>query len=204
MVKPRAMEVMQVSTEQARAEALGLLTGRGVDPERRKLHESVLGRRTRGGSGVGIAGAEVCQSCGAIEGFAGLPAAMLKHRKDDYLCSSCLRKLSGAGAGTYGSVELRRIEAEMARRPCRFCEVCTGEVTPRTATRIGRRGLLCAECQAGLERVDSNLEVLLGELSRVRYLELRHPTLPKLRDYDRFNEWQRAALDSGWGTRAGR
>lgn len=204
MVKPIPMEVMQVSSERARVEAVGLLTGRGVNSERRELHERVLGRRIRGGSGVGIAGAEVCQSCGAIEPFAGLAAAMLKHRKDDYLCSACLRALSGADAGAYGSVELGRVEEEMAERPRRFCEVCTGEVSSNTAARIRRRGLLCAECQAELERLDSDLEGLLCELSRVRYLELRHPTLPELRDYDRFDEWQRAALDGGWGTRAGR
>jgi len=113
---------------------------------------------------------------------------MLKHRKDDYLCSSCLRQLSGADAGAYGSVELGRIEEEMARRPRRFCEVCTGEVIASTATRIGPRGLLCTECQGELERVDSNLEVLLCELSRLRYLELRHHTLPELREYDGFND----------------
>lgn len=191
---------MQVSSARVRAEAVGLLTGQGPDPERRELHERVLGRRTRDGSGVGIAGAKVCQACGAIEAFAGLAAAMLKHRKDDYLCSSCLRELSGANAGAYGSVELGRIEGEMSKRPHRFCEGCTREVAPNATTRIRQRGLLCVECHAELDALDRDLDALLRDLSRLRYLELRHPALPDLLEYDRHNDWQRDALDSGWGT----
>lgn len=55
-------------------------------------------------------------------------------------------------------------------------------------------------CHA-LAFVERDLDALLAKLSRLRYLELRHPTLPDLLEYDRFNEWQRAALDAGWGSR---
>jgi hypothetical protein len=163
------MEVMQVSRETRRAQALRLLTGEGVAPDRRELYERVLDRRTREGFGVGIAGAEVCQRCASLEAFAGLAAAMLKHRRGGYVCSACLRELSGASAGAYGSAELSRIEHELSMRPLRFCEVCTGEVVASTARRIGQRALLCAECHAEFEQRARDLDDLLRDLSRLRY-----------------------------------
>jgi hypothetical protein len=195
------MEVKRVSRERARAEAVGLLTGRGVDPERGEVYARVLARRTRDGLRIGIAGAEVCQSCGAIEPFAGLAAAKLKHRKGDYLCSPCLGALSDQSAGAYGAAELGRIEEEMSRRPRRMCEVCTGESLPSGASRVGRRALVCVDCEGELRRLGRDLETVLSDLSRLRYIELRHPTLEELLEYDRFNHWQRTALDGAWGRR---
>jgi hypothetical protein len=190
------MEVDEMSSESARAEAVALLTGSGVDPQRGQLHKSVLERRTRGGAGVGIAGGEVCQACGAVEAFAGLAAAMLKHRRSDYLCNSCLRELSGKSTGTYGAVEMGRIEEEMSRRPHRFCEVCRAEVLPSAATRLRLHCLVCARCHSQLEEIDSDVEALLRDLGKLRYLELRHPTAASLSEYDKFNAWQRAELDT--------
>jgi hypothetical protein len=149
---------------------------------------------------VGIAGGKVCQACGAVEAFAGLAGARLKHRHGDYICSLCLRELSGTSAGPYGSAELGRVEEEMSRRPLRFCEVCRGEVAPGAATRVGLSTLVCGECHSELENIDSDVEGLLHSLSRLRYLELRHPTVASLDEYDRFNDWQCAELDGGWGS----
>lgn len=190
-----------VSTERARAEAVALVTGTGVEPhERARLHRRILERRTRRGGRVGIAGGKVCQACGALEAFAGLAGARLKHHHGDFLCSLCLRELSGTSAGTYGSAELGRVEEEMSRRPLRFCEVCRGEVAPGAATRVGLFTLVCGECHSELENIDGDVEGLLYSLSRLRYLEFRHPAVASLREYDRFNDWQRAELDAGWGS----
>jgi hypothetical protein len=192
------MEVRRMSRARARAQALALLTLRGVDPERREVYARVLARRS-GGLRVAIAGAEVCQSCGAIEPFAGLAAARLTHRKGDYLCSSCLRELSGQSAGAYGAEELARINEEMSRRPRRLCEVCTGQISASAACRVGRRALVCADCEGELRGLGQELETVLSDLSRLRDLELRQPTLEELLEYDRFNDWQRAAFDGGCG-----
>jgi hypothetical protein len=168
-----------MSRARARAQALALLTLRGVDPERREVYARVLARRS-GGLRVAIAGAEVCQSCGAIEPFAGLAAARLTHRKGDYLCSSCLRELSGQSAGPYGAEELARINEEMSRRPRRLCEVCTGQISASAACRVGPRALVCADCEGELRGLGRELETVLSDLSRLRYLELRQPTLEEL------------------------
>ncbi len=190
-----------MSTERARAEALALITGTGVEPqERARLHRRILERRTRRGGRVGIAGGKVCQACGAVEAFAGMAGVMLKHRRGDYLCNSCLGELSGPSSSSYGSAELGRVEAEMSRRPLRFCEVCRGEVAPGAATRVGLFTLVCGECHSELENIDSDVEGLLHALSRLRYLELRHPTVASLGEYDQFNDWQGAELDAGWGS----
>jgi len=149
---------------------------------------------------VGIAGGKVCQACGAVEAFAGLAGVMLKHRHGDYLCSPCLRELSGPSSGPYGSAELGRVEKEMSRRPHGFCEVCRGEVAPEAAIRVGLFTPVCGPCHSELEQINSDVEDLLHALSRLRYLELRHPTVASLGEYDQFNDWQGAELDAGWGS----
>jgi hypothetical protein len=111
------------------------------------------------------------------------------------------RALSDQSAGAYGAAELGRIEEEMSRRPRRMCEVCTGESLPSGASRVGRRALVCVDCEGELRRLGRDLETVLSDLSRLRYIELRHPTLEELLEYDRFNHWQRTALDGAWGRR---
>lgn len=184
-----------MSSEKVRALALTLLTGGAGDPRRGELQQRILGRRTREGAGVGIAGAEVCQACGTIESFQGLAAAMLKHRNGDYLCSGCLAELSAKTTPGHSSTELSRIEEAMAKQRHRFCEVCRTQVLPDGAQRVGHHARVCAECHRALAGLGPEIEALLRDLSKLRYLELRHSTLSELSEYDRFNDWQRAELD---------
>jgi len=153
------------SPQQARAQALSLL---GDAHERGEQHrESGLPNPE-----LGIAGARVCQACGAIESFKGLPAAMLKHRKRDYICSGCLRELSGAQPGPYTNRELARIESELARRERRFCEVCAVDLSRSEFRELANGYRVCADCRLRLEGLDRDLDDAVQQLSRRRFARL--------------------------------
>jgi len=152
------------SPQQARVEALELLAGanRGEAQAQSEPDERE----------IGIAGARVCQACGTIESFSGLPAAMLKHRKGDYLCVPCLRQLSGAASGPYSTRELEHVEAAMARRERRFCEGCATELPSKQSSSPSAGPRLCADCRTSLEELDQDFDKAMWELSRRRFVRL--------------------------------
>ncbi len=154
---------------------------RGTPTCRERIIRHILG--THGG----IYGAEVCQVCGEVGTYFSLAGARIRHLGYPY---------EFVGEHGHSAAE---VKSALGSRH-RYCEVCGTRFNLGDESRLGYNPV-CDACrhEIGERERGRPAHEVVTELTRRRYIDLKHPTDEKLRAFDRLVTEMRFELDEGWG-----